>query len=200
MIHAFAAKYGFDAQDQNRIEQICRKSSDAVVRGLASLHGGVNTMWTRDDFLGGVEDPDSPMAKAVAHIKAHKREEEIIREREEAVAIWKDIVSIANEITSGDASTRSFIRVSCAYGAILYDIIACGWTLMLKSDLPLEDYLDRYDAAWESYRNLAKENADCPTLYRDCYCRYVRDKGMIEQPGMGASVNRLRAGLQATGA
>jgi hypothetical protein len=194
LIRAFAAENGFDDGDQQRIETICRKSAAAVVRGIASVNGGVDTWWTRDEFLGGVEDPASPMAKAVAKVQADGRVEEIIAEREEAVRLWRDIETVAGALTTGDEATRSFIRTSCADGRILYDIITAGWTVLLLGDGSdrMRAALRRYDAAWAEYRQLAATHKDCPTLYRDTYCRYVRDKGMIDQPGMGASVARIR--------
>ncbi|MCG3147185.1 MAG: hypothetical protein PCFJNLEI_00623 [Verrucomicrobiae bacterium] len=194
LIRAFAAENGFNDRDQQRIETICRKSAAAVVRGLASVKGGVDTWWTRDEFLGGVEDPASSMAKAVATVKKAGRVEEILAEREEAVRLWREMETVAGEIATGAEATRSFIHTSCAYGRILYEIIAAGWTVMFLEDASarIRAALRRYDAAWAEYRQLAATRNDCPTLYRDTYCRYVRDKGMIEQPGMGASVARIR--------
>ena len=56
----------------------------------------------------------------------------------------------------------------------------------------MQDALARYDLCWKAYHQLAADHHDCPTLYRDVYCRYIRDNGMIDQPGMGASVARIR--------
>jgi hypothetical protein len=193
LIRQFAAEAGFDDGDQRRIETICRTSAAAVVRGLASVKGGVSTWWTRDEFLGGLEQ------KSFAD--AAGRVEEVLAEREAAVQLWCEIESLAGEIASGDAATRSFIRTSSAYGRMLYEIIAAGWTvLLLAPDANARERataaLQRYDAAWAEYRQLAATHKDCPTLYRDTYCRYVKDKGMIEQPGMGVSIESFRKKLQ----
>ncbi len=197
LIAAFAASRGFDAEDSKRIEAICRKSAAAVVRGLASVKGGVNTWWTRDLYLGGVEDPASPMAETVARIVAGGRTEDILLERIESVRLWREIETLASELSTGDEPTRSFIRTSCSYGRALYEIIKEGWTVMLLDRQGgaadrIREAVARYDQAWAEYRRLAAKNNNCSTLYRDVYCRYVRDRGMIDQPGMGDSVARIR--------
>ena len=203
LIAAFATSRGFDEADAKRLEAICRKSAAAVVRGLASVRGGVNTWWTRDLYLGGVEDPASPMAETAAKLIAAGRVEEIIAERAESVRLWREIEALAVELRSGDGATRAFVATSCRYGRRLYEIIEAGWTLMLLDRQGSGDTgrmrsaLARYDRAWVDYCQLAADNKDCPTLYRDVYCRYIRDKGMIDQPGMGASVARIRRQLMA---
>lgn len=192
---------GFDGDDAKRLEAICLKSAAAVVRGIASVKGGVNTWWTRDLYLGGVEDPAGPMAETVAAIVASGRTEEILAEREDSIRLWREIEALAGEMTSGPEATRAFIRTSCGYGRRLFEVIEAGWTLMLldrqsvREAARMHGALARYDQAWSDYRQLAADNKNCPTLYRDVYCRYVRDKGMIDQPGMGASVERIRREL-----
>jgi len=199
LIAAFAARYGLTPEDAVILEAICRKSAAAVVRGIASVKGGVDTWWTRDEFLGGLEDPASPMAKTIARIQANGLLGEIIAEREESVRLWMEIEALAKEIRSGDDALRSFIVTSCAYGRILYQIMAAGWTAMLldgKGDTA-KSAIGRYHASWAAFRTLAETRPDCPSLYRDTYCQYIRDKGMIDRPGMGATIIRFQREMNA---
>lgn len=199
LIAAFAARHGLTPEDAVKLEAICRKSAAAVVRGIASVQGGVDTWWTRDEFLGGLEDPASPMAKTIARIQADGRVGEIIAEREESVHLWMEIEALAKEIRGGDDALRSFIVTSCAYGRILYEIMAAGWTAMLldgKGDAA-KSAIYRYHESWAAFRKLAETRPDCPSLYRDTYCQYIRDKGMVVRPGMGATMIRFQNEMNA---
>ena len=140
------------------------------------------------------------MAETVARIVAGGRTEDILLERIESVRLWREIETLASELSTGDEPTRSFIRTSCSYGRALYEIIKEGWTVMLLDRQGgaadrIREAVARYDQAWAEYRRLAAKNNNCSTLYRDVYCRYVRDRGMIDQPGMGDSVARIRRGV-----
>ena len=98
------------------------------------------------------------------------------------------------EIASGDLASRSFIQTSFAYGRILYEIIAAGWTAFLLDDRSDRSRaaIEKHDAAWAEYRTLAATREDCPAIYRDTSCWYLKNKGMIDHPGMGASIERMR--------
>jgi hypothetical protein len=88
----------------------------------------------------------------------------------------------------------SFQQASFAYGRILYEIIAAGWTAFLLDDRSdrSRGAIEKYDAAWAEYRTLAATCEDCPAIYRDTSCWYLKNKGMIDHPGMGASIERMR--------
>jgi len=194
---------GFDSDDVGRLSRICRLSSAAVLRGLASTRGGVDTLWSRDEFLGGLEDPESPMARSVATILKAGRTEEILAERAEAVGMWREILVLARAVGSGPEPLREFIRVSCEYGLRFFEVVEAGWCILLlgaavehgqPADLErISAALARWDRAWAGWRKLAADHpGTCPALYRDKYCRYVKDVGMEEVPGMGDSVERIR--------
>jgi hypothetical protein len=197
------ARREFAPDDVARLSRICRLSSAAVLRGLASAHGGIDTLWTRDEFLGGIEDPESPMGRSVAAVLDAGRTAEILAERAEAVEMWHEILDLARSVESGPEPLREFIRVSCQYGVHFFEVVETGWTILLlaaaaergqSADVDrIRAAIEHWDHAWEAWRNLAAEHPEaCPSLYRDKYCRYVKDVGMEEVPGMGDSVERIR--------
>ncbi len=53
----------------------------------------------------------------------------------------------------------------------------------------IEKAIMAYYQSWESWRELSL-HPECSSLYKDTYCHYVADKGMIPVDGMGASVKR----------
>lgn len=198
----FFSESGFDKDDTARLVQIAEKSADAVLHGTASIRGGINTLWTRDCFIGGVEDPNEPMAKAVADVIAAGRSVEIISERRTAVKLWHEIVSITADIQSGPKKLREFISASASYGLHCYSVFEASWTLLLldaeaaksgnRNLIEMEAALQRYDQAWDDWLKLAETNPLCSTLYQPNYCRYVRDQGMVPHTGIGDSVERIR--------
>ncbi len=198
----FCREEGFEGEDRDRLLQICRLASSAVLHGTASENGGINTLWSRDQYMGGLEDQDSPMADAVARIVADDRVEEIIAERELAVQLWHEIEAIAKDILNVSEVNREHIVSSCRYGRINYEIFAAGWTILLLGYLGdlngmydwqrINAALKRYDAAWEEWHQLTEASPSCATVYDSNYCRYVGGKGMFPYTGMGDSIERYR--------
>ena len=89
-----------------------------------------------------------------------------------------------------------------------FEVVEAGWTILLLGadaepggppDSERERILaalGRWDRAWADWRELAAAHpGTCPSLYRDKYCRYVKDRGMVEAPGMGDSVEKIRKQL-----
>jgi hypothetical protein len=198
----FFAESGFTGNDITLLMEIAEKSSDAVLHGVASVKGGINTLWTRDCFIGGIEDSDEPMAKAVSGVIAAGRTAEIIAEREQAVAIWVEIEKLACRIQSGPAELCEFIKTSCSYGRICFEVFAATWKICLltaegdesgnyNTD-KIQAALHDYDIAWQKWYALEKGSSLCSTLYTDSYCRYIRDKGMTPEGGIAATVERIR--------
>ena len=202
----FAELHGFDHSASDILYHIARMSAEAVLRGIASLKGGVNTWWTRDHYIGGVEDTASPMGQAVDQIIHDGRVEEIISERAQSVLLWRKIEELANQLENPNRELLDFIRVSCSYGLICFEVFAAGWTIMLlgKSGdtagsydaARMEKAIRNYDSAWSEWKALKNKHPNCPTLYMDTYCHYVQDNGMIPATGIGDSVARFRKALK----
>jgi hypothetical protein len=202
---AAAKHYNFSDTDVEALQKICNLSAKAILRGTASLKGGIDTLWTRDCFIGGVENPQTPMARAIRQVVKANRVAEIIAERRQAVELWQQIVELAKLIKSGSVELRAFIVTSAHYGLCCYQVFESGWSLLLLEaagpesgsfDLnEIKAALQRYDQAWSDWQKLAANNPHCASLYDRNYCRYVRDHGMVPHTGLGDSIERIRQEL-----
>lgn len=203
LLGQFFAIHDFDKTDQETLVKLSHLSTKAVLRGVASIKGGHNTLWTRDHYIGGVEDKGGYMDRAITEIVASDRVEEIISERESSVVLWQQIVELADSLTSGPEDLREFIRVSSRYGLHCYQVYLETWaTLLLEKQavimggpIPwdrINASIVRYDKAWQQWHLLKENHPLCSTLYHDTYCRYVRDQGMFPSTGVGDSIRRFR--------
>ena len=103
-------------------------SADAIVRGRASLILPINVWWTRDQFIGGEKELRQNLKTIIEQGLTHK----IILEKSQSVAIWKEIVALADKIQTGNPELRRYLQTSAKYGLLLYSIYEQGWIIMLK--------------------------------------------------------------------
>lgn len=114
----------------------------------------------------------------------------MLQEKREAVAMWEQIEAISRQLENKDRTLLDAIRVSCTYGRIKYALIEQMWIMMLnyapdegitaaKRNL-LADALKRYDALWQEWRTLYREQPLCATLYTDLAFRN-NEKGSIQE-------------------
>ena len=83
---------------------------------------------------------------------------------------WEKIVKLAESIRFRDKKTAEFVKVSSKYGLQLYRIYRSIFYLSaidknLYRTTELKKWIDEYDTAWADYQLLAKQNANCQTLY-----------------------------------
>jgi hypothetical protein len=172
--------------DAKKFRELNLLSEKAVLRGqLTTLGAKINVWWARDHFF---DEPDlSDFIKKGLVEKA-------LAEKAEPVAMWRQIEKLAHEIDFTDTNTQEFVKVSCAYGRIKYEIIQQAWTVLLcgKQGDRSGNYdrqkiraaISRYDALWQEWRDLAKARPCCATIYQDV--------GFDHKPGIGAAINRYR--------
>jgi hypothetical protein len=167
-----------DTENSARFRRMCLLSADAVYRGKRSTKNDISPFWSRDEFIGVPPLPKDPEARV-----------RVVREKDEAVAMWTEIVALANALQVSDAATADYIRVSARYGLYLYQIYQAGFHLaeLVEKNEPsqLSRWIAEYDAAWSALRTLKADNPSCATLYRDVAFR--------ERPGIGQFVDKLRA-------
>lgn len=190
---------GFAPEHWPVMQEILDLSAKAVLRGVTGTRGDINTLWTRDEFLGGFEQGSPFMVSAVESVLDSGQVDATLAEMAEAVEIWKRIEELSMTIEHDDTQRLSFIRTSCSYGRIYQQVILAGWSVILRGEQGIrsgqfdheriEQAISDYHQGWKDWRELSLR-PECATLYKDTYCHYVADKGMIPADGMGASVSR----------
>lgn len=200
IFNEYAIKSGITEHSLPYFRKLCLLTSDGIIRGRGSLIHNVNVGWTRDHFLGGVDQNEKIFNEIIAENKIM----ESIYEKKVAVAIWKDIVELSEKIECSDKKTEEYIRISAKYGYFLHAIIEQGWIIMLKGyqgdktgeyDLPSIAWaIEKYDKYWSEYKNLKENNPVCATLYLDNYLYWKKDDNsrIYYSDGLGASVEKYR--------
>ena len=167
----YAIANGFKGKDIERFHRLSLLSADAIVRGRASLILPINVWWTRDQFIGGEKELRQNLKTIIEQGLTHK----IILEKSQSVAIWKEIVALADKIQTGNPELRRYLQTSAKYGLLLYSIYAQGWIIMLKGyegDMngqydtkSIRKAIDNYDRLWKEYKLFGETHPDCATLY-----------------------------------
>jgi hypothetical protein len=193
---------GIRGKSRGRFRELCLLSAKAVLLGHASALKSWKPewiWWMRDEFLGGIDS--GALKQEFADLYPAQRLQQAVDEKYAAVKLWERIVALADSIELPDRKDEHFIRVSSLYGLRLYGIIADGWQVMAlgyagdrtgRYNKPMiATAIRNYDQDWAAYRQLKKENADCPTLYRP-YGFVYQGPAYHGTAGIGASVDRYR--------
>jgi hypothetical protein len=157
-------RLGLRDEDVKAFRTLCLLSADAVVRGRNSTHADMDCWWTRDQGIGWPE------------IQGDR--ERNLKQKDESVSMWKDIVRLAEGIQWPDANTRDHAIGSAYYGLRLYEIyrnlVYLDDAETRKDREAMRTWLNAYDEAWEVYRKLPKQYAALATLYTREYSRHIR--------------------------
>jgi len=163
--------------------RLCILSADAVVRGRYSTHRDMDTGWTRDHCIGWPATPKKEIAR--------KRN---LRQKDESIVMWKEVVTLAERIQWPDAKTRNHAIGSSYYSLRLYDIyrslVYLSDAEYRKDEEAMKQWIQVYDTAWAAYKKLPAQYPELATLYDQNYARYTR-------PTAHSVVNKLRARLAA---
>jgi len=170
---SFASHKGLPKKEIENFHKLCLLSETAVMKGQYSTLGNTYVNWVRDDNITGLIYQKSYLDKI---IESEKIEAYII-EKQEAVAIWKEIERLAATLHFKDKALNHFVGVTCRYGRIKYELLASAWTIISRGyeaekkgvsfdRTKMNKALAAYDIAWVEWQDLAKNNADCPSLYK----------------------------------
>lgn len=196
-----SSRIGLAGGDALLFRKLCLLSATAVLKGRhceafdRCLDEALlpTACWMRDDRLGGGDQ----MALVLDRLMRDGTAEEALREKDEAVELWREIVSISDRIDWSDSPDGEFVCLSARYGLLLFSIVREGWRILLaaRSGPPLADGLwesiARYDALWQEYRKLG-DRPGCPSLYLG---RYFNMPGAGPVDGLDASVRLIQATL-----
>ena len=168
---------------------LCMLSAKAVLRGHESALSSFDkdwVWWTRDQFLDGTRYDLDSLQKGMpktgilfaAFEKLYGKGElfTVVKEKDEAVRIWKDIVSLSQKIVLPNEADQHYLLTSSMYGLLLHKVISSGWHVMALGfegdntghyDLKaMREFIKEYDLAWSEYKQLKVQRQDCATLYQ----------------------------------
>jgi len=184
--------------DAGKFRQLCQLSARAVLKGRHCtpfdrwLNESVlpTACWMRDDRLGGREQ-----LKFVLDFLLQKNLfGEALREKAEAVALWRQIQQLAGEIHWPVDARGEFARLSAEYGYRLFSLVQEGWRVLAAGHTgdatghyaseEILDAAEKYRENWRQYRALAASPL-CATLYAG---NYFSLPGMPVVAGLDESV------------
>ncbi len=151
-------RLGLKGDDVAKFRRLCLLSADAVLRGKTSTFGDISPWWSRDNGINVPKLPSDPT-----------KLQRVLDQKAEAVRLWEEISKLAHEIKFRDTTTRDYVVVSSEYGLRLYKIYqaVCELTAAGDDKEKLRHWLPVYDQAWQDYRRLPAESAQCASLYNE---------------------------------
>ncbi len=157
-------RLGLKGGDVEKFRKLCLLSTDAVVRGRNSTRRDMDPWWTRDQGI------------AWPIIKGDRQRN--LKQKDESVALWKEIVTLAESIQWPDAKSREHAIGSATYGLRLYEIYRSLIYLEdaehRKDKAAMRQWLQAYDDAWKVYNNLPSSHPQLATLYTRNYSRHMK--------------------------
>lgn len=166
----YVLKYAREILEMNEVDalkfyEILILSAKAVLFGRGSNTDKFKweSWWTRDQNI-------DPILFNINVEKAIQTGdwEIILWEKEHSVSLWKEMIRIAESITTGNL--KDYIVVTCKYGYYLFSLFETMYTANIYDRLSgyedkIKDAKARYLSLWEQWENLKEENDCCPTLY-----------------------------------
>lgn len=172
IFYEFAAKLKMTAMQADIFRQIALLSIEGVRKGQCNSFTINNKWWSRDDFFSVSDNKN-----VINQIIKEKLQSQVLAEKAEASAIWRQIEALSNQLTVNDSITQEGIRISCTYGRIKYELIEQMWILMIEdANLTITNKMDvnilrtslaRYDELWNEWRKLKESSKECATIYTD---------------------------------
>lgn len=160
-------RLGLKGDDVTKFRKLCLLSAAAVLRGRNSTHRDMIPWWTRDQGIAW------PMYQ-----KEHDYARNL-KQKDESVAMWKEIVRLAKEINWGDDVTRIHAVSSSRYGQHLYEIyrslLYLADAVEKKDNEAIRKWLKAYDDSWATYNKLPETYPELSTLYTEAYSRHIRE-------------------------
>lgn len=169
----FARKKGLPEEELGDFRELCLLSEDGIIKGQYSAMGDVFVNWTRDDNITG----DFFQRAYFDRMIKRGQVEAYLKEKEEAAHIWKRIEQISKKLHFQSEDLNHFVRTSCTYGRIKYELFAVSWHIMLRGYVAdktgkafdrkeMSEHINAFDRLWKEWHDLACENKDCPSMYK----------------------------------
>ncbi|MDF7806320.1 hypothetical protein P4E94_02650 [Pontiellaceae bacterium B12219] len=156
-----------NGEDVATFRKLCLLSADAVINGRYSERGGIQYTWTRDQ---GISWPST--------ITDAAKQQRNLKKKDEAIAQWEEIVSLAKSIQWADESTREHAIGSACYGLRLYEIyrsiIYLADAEAHQNQSGIQQWIQAYDEAWAAYKQLPEQYPSVASLYTQDYTRGIK--------------------------
>lgn len=159
-------RLGLEGKNIDHFRQLALLSADAVIRGRNSTHRDMNPWWTRDQ---GISWP-----------KILGDRERNLKQKDASIAIWREIVKLAETIEWPDAKTHDQAIGSATYGLRLYEIYRNLIYLENAENSGdregMQKWLQAYDDAWDVYNQLPGQFTQLATLYTRDFNRHINHR------------------------
>ncbi|MDP4292257.1 MAG: hypothetical protein Q8908_14345 [Bacteroidota bacterium] len=172
LFREFTDRMGLSGINADIFRQIALLSIEGVRKGQLNSYTDNSVWWARDQFFSAESN-----TKIVKSILDKHLEKKVLAEKTEAVAIWRQMEALSNQLEMKDSITLEAIRVSCTYGRIKFALIEQMWILMiedgnfkLKGEMNKEvvrKAIQKYDDLWAEWRLLKNSSSQCASLYTD---------------------------------
>ncbi len=182
-VKEYAKNYlGMDEEDAENFYKLCILSEHAVLLGRGTNDPSVqskcnNTWWTRDQNIapGNLQNN---INKAVNN----NLQGTVLREKAECVAMWKEMLEIAQGfktdaklIDSPTVGVKDYIITTCKYGYYFFDITQQMYIAGIEKakgekngecDInAIHDAVSEYDRLWAEWEELYETAPGCPSLF-----------------------------------
>jgi len=203
-------KTGLNEKDTEIFRKICLLAARAVLKGRyceaydKTLDEKIMPTgnWMRDDRLGGYLQ----LNDIYEYLYQNNLFEAALKEKEESVALWKEIKELSSTIHVPDSQLKEYIEISTEYAVLLFSVVLCGWEIMVEGFKAkktgtcdykkMKDRIMQYDKLWSEYRKLKETHPCCATLYEGRSLAVPYEKTI---PGLDAAVDECRQILRENG-
>ncbi len=150
--------------------EICTLSARAVLLGKACCNNDVawDMEWTRDQNINPTK-----LLLNVQNIIDANITEEMLWWKKQSVELWKQIVELSEQISSGNCI--DYIKITCKYGYYLYSIYETMYKANIYNKIN-KDYslvINEYDNLWKDFIELKENKKECPTLFNKSGRKYI---------------------------
>lgn len=185
LFYEFTAKLGLHGYEADLFRQLNLLTIEAVRKGQCNSYANNAVWWARDQYFSAAGNDN-----VIKEIISKKKIQEVLAEKAEASAMWRQIETLSKQIHVNDTATQEAIEVSSTYGRIKFELIEQMWILMLENAQwkaggilhreVVQQSIRRYDALWDEWRALKASSKYCATLYTDNAYRNKRNGSIGE--------------------
>ncbi len=198
-----ALKIGVQQESLDDFIKLVHLSPKGVVRGHCSLidipKAGFNVWWMRDQYMSDM----SVLNHFFDYVIKNEKTEDVIKEKQEAVEIWKQIEELSGKVKMKEQNDAEYLKVSATYGRIKYEIIEKAFTVVLLGYIGdktgtydkkrIHDVIESYDKLWKDWKDLKKNNPLSATLYEpNAFKMSINGVSGDKKNGLGTRIDKYR--------